>query len=186
MNLIRSKLFYFVVAFLTLTIGISLTLIQLRRNSSSEIRNDKPQQTPSKAPGIVTVKGGTSFGFCMKDCNDEVTVENTKVQFVLSGNDKSRFPDKKTEGKITEQEWVSILQLIDSQALMSLPNVIGCPDCGDGGAEWVEVTFENGTSKRVTFEYRNQPQQIKALAEKLAAIREPYSKQLRKQKAAEK
>lgn len=177
----RSRLFYFVIALLTLTIGVSLTVIQLHRNSSTEARDNKPPQKLGKMPNIVAVKGGTMFGNCMSDCNREVIIENTKVQFVLTGNDKSRFPDKKMEGKFTEQEWASILQLIDAQALMTLPNVIGCPDCVDGGAEWIEVIFDDGTSKRVTYEYEHQPTQIKALAEKLATIRESYSKRLRKQ-----
>src|SRR5438045_214364 len=99
-SFMRSKLFYFVVAILTLAIGVSLTLIQLRRDSSTEVRDNQPQPKLSQTPNVVAVKGGTRFGNCMSDCNEEVLIENTKVQFILTGNDKSRFPDKKTEGRI--------------------------------------------------------------------------------------
>jgi hypothetical protein len=182
----RSKIIYVVVALLTLTIGVSLTLIRLRRDSSIEVGSNKSEQKLIKTPQIVAVKGGTKFGFCMIDCNEEVTIENTKAQFILSSNDRSKYPDKKREGKLTGQEWESLLQLVDNRALMALPKIIGCPDCGDGGAEWVEVVFDDGTSKRIVYEYNDQPQQIKALAEKLAVIRKLYAKQLRKQNVMEK
>jgi len=50
------------------------------------------------------------------------------------------------------EEFQELLAAVDMQALQALPNVLGCPDCADGGAEWIEVETGN-TLKRVEFEY---------------------------------
>ena len=58
------------------------------------------------------------------------------------------------EGEVVTapEEFQELLGAVDMQALQALPNVLGCPDCADGGAEWIEVEIGN-TLKRVTFEY---------------------------------
>ena len=44
-----------------------------------------------------------------------------------------------------------------------------CPDCADGGAEWVELGFENKV-KRVTFEYMKEPEELKTLIPSLREL----------------
>ena len=42
-------------------------------------------------------------------------------------------------------------------SFFELPETIGCPDCADGRAEWLEIELMNGEKHKVTFEYRNEP-----------------------------
>ena len=42
-----------------------------------------------------------------------------------------------------------------------MPETIGCPDCADGGAEWIEIKLANGEKHKVTFEYMNAPSAFK-------------------------
>jgi hypothetical protein len=54
-----------------------------------------------------------------------------------------------------------------------LYNRIGCPDCADGGAEWIQVDWID-ESKRVTFENGRMVEGIEKLIEKLRQMREEY------------
>ena len=61
--------------------------------------------------------------------------------------------------------WQKLQSLADYNAIKDLPERIGCPDCADGGAEWLELSRSNET-KRVTFEPpAGLPQQAALLAE---------------------
>lgn len=53
------------------------------------------------------------------------------------------------------------------EAFFELPEVIGCPDCEDGGAEWVEMKLQNGDKHKVYFEYLREPDVLKKLLAKL-------------------
>jgi len=44
----------------------------------------------------------------------------------------------------------------------------GCPDCADGGAEWVEISFDT-LKHRVTFEFLNEPEELTPI---VSALRE--------------
>ena len=54
-----------------------------------------------------------------------------------------------------------------------LDDRIGCPDCADGGAEWIEIDSMDGV-KRVTFENGQTVNGIEPLVEKLRQLRNQY------------
>ena len=58
---------------------------------------------------------------------------------------------------LDDQIWDSISTEIDVDSFMAMTERIGCPDCIDGGAEWLEVELRNGDKHKVTFEYYNEP-----------------------------
>lgn len=68
-----------------------------------------------------------------------------------------------------------ITSQIDQESFKKLKSTYGCPDCADGGAEWVEIKVGMNT-KRVTFEYGNPPEELKVLNEQLRAIQQQYDK----------
>jgi hypothetical protein len=71
---------------------------------------------------------------------------------------------------ISNQEWLDLAASLQLDALKSLDTVIGCPDCADGGGEWIEV--QTATMRRkVTFEYGKNVPAIGPLLEKVRAIR---------------
>jgi hypothetical protein len=76
-------------------------------------------------------------------------------------------------GNISIQEWDSLIESVNMDSLLSLDDIIGCPDCADGGGEWIEITKVD-MLKRVTFEYGKTVEPIQSLIEKVRVIRERF------------
>ncbi len=74
---------------------------------------------------------------------------------------------------LTQISWDSFKKTVDLNDFFSLPEIIGCPDCADGGAEWLEIEDFSGKKYKVTFEHGNTPLEIKNA---IAALREQYEK----------
>ncbi|WP_421775389.1 hypothetical protein [Gracilimonas sp.] len=126
-----------------------------------------------------TIKSGSSFGMCTGPCYQEMSLnESQAVLRVRESKGEGGLSELKVESKraVSPQEWSEIQSLVDQEALNALPKVIGCPDCADGGAEWVEIRSP-GFVKKVTFEYGQPPAQIKELADRLRETRESLSPQ---------
>ena len=80
-----------------------------------------------------------------------------KVSFLKSGRDSVT----KVCSKITsDQDWKQLVKSIDYTKFAELDTIVGCPDCADGGAEWVEIKSGN-RKHRVVFEYSHAPQATK-------------------------
>lgn len=103
----------------------------------------------------ATIKYGTSFGMCADYCKRELVLNGAKAIFSKSKN--GNIPDTKTCTKQLDETTLAALRKnLDMNLLASLPDVIGCPDCADGGAEFVEITA-NGKTKKVAYEYGKTP-----------------------------
>lgn len=109
-----------------------------------------------------TIKSGSSFGMCVENCYQELSVN--EYQVVLKIADRiNDDPEVFTKRTVANEEWNQILDQIDEEAFRALPEVIGCPDCADGGAEWIEVQSLD-LVKKITFEYGNPPAELAELA----------------------
>lgn len=106
-------------------------------------------------PGETTLKYGTSFGFCIGYCNNTITLTENSIVFEKSSNQSNQeYPlITCTEGF---NDWNSLTSKIDIDLFQAMDETIGCPDCADGGAEWIEINTGDKTH-RVTFEYKNAP-----------------------------
>lgn len=122
---------------------------------------------------IEEIGYGTSFGMCVGYCLNNVAIINSgKVTFTKSANGIS--PNTKTCTKaIGDFDFKALKALVSVAEFNQLPEVIGCPDCADGGAEWVALKLE-GRLKKVTFEYGNAPEALKDLVVKLREIKEEF------------
>ena len=121
-----------------------------------------------------TIKSGSSFGMCVGPCYQELSVnESQAVLRIRETKSEGGQTDLKVENKrtVTAQEWNELKALVDQEAISALPEIIGCPDCADGGAEWIQIQSP-GFVKKVTFEYRQPPAQIEELVTKLRETRE--------------
>ncbi len=106
----------------------------------------------STAPDTDTsITSGWSFGECVGLCHQEVVFRATIALYSQRSWDPS-VPDIEGEVQIPREEWQKLLAAVDMQTLQALPDVLGCPDCADGGAEWIDVEL-GSTQKRVTFEF---------------------------------
>ncbi len=167
---------------------LSFSLAHLFACGNSVLQNQRENSNANtfdiKSPltaKIVSVKDRLSFGFCRIDCNQEITIENAKVVYTVTGNGDLRHSVKQLEGEVTTQEWSDILQFIDRESFLKIPNVIGQPDGGDEGAERVEISFGDRTTKSTIFSWRSEPQELKEFTKKIAIIRERFSKQMKKE-----
>ncbi|MBC8311924.1 MAG: hypothetical protein H8E72_06430 [Candidatus Marinimicrobia bacterium] len=100
-----------------------------------------------------TINSGTSFGECWGYCLSELDLQGTNANFTIYGwwEDDPDFPTLSIDSSISIDEWNEILDVFDFDEYMQLDEMYGCPDCADGGSEWIEITHD-GITKRVTFE----------------------------------
>ena len=121
---------------------------------------------------IESIGYGSSFGMCVGYCKNSLSISNEKVIFEKSKNGSS--PDTKTcTSVISVAEVNAIKASIDVNKLQSLPEIIGCPDCADGGAEWVSITTD-GKTRKVVFEYGRAPEALAEAVVKLRVIKETF------------
>ena len=65
------------------------------------------------------------------------------------------------------------MELIDLMAIGDLPETIGCPDCADGGGEWIQVFTPMGEA-RVTFPFGDNVDSISPLLKKIRDMRDRF------------
>lgn len=131
---------------------------------------------PAQLRNVVEFSYGTSYGECMGYCRQEFRVSGSAVAFVAQGS----YPQKPDpvngsirmqklrdfhslltlNGRETEELW----RLVRSVKYADLSERIGCPDCRDGGAEWLEFTTADHKVKRIVFEKDHAPVELKELS----------------------
>lgn len=100
---------------------------------------------------ILLIKHGYTFGRCVGYCNKETTYSQAQVRHVQYNRDTLNNPPKISEKKILAEDFKALCTSVDLNAFLQLEERIGCPDCADQGAEYVEIVTSKQT-KRVTFE----------------------------------
>ncbi|MBT3500878.1 MAG: hypothetical protein HOB40_07735 [Candidatus Marinimicrobia bacterium] len=100
----------------------------------------------------ILIKYRVTFGFCGGYCTSYIEIENRNIIYTRSSRDSIEYPKIQLNNKMSIKEWNSLLVSINMDSILSLPNIIGCPDCADGGAEWIEIITAD-TLKSVIFEY---------------------------------
>jgi hypothetical protein len=128
------------------------------------------------------VNYGTSFGMCVGPCRKEMNIKKNSVCFTVFYTE-SRGATGGTPKIYNEVLEVtlgnSLVKSINFESFYKLNKVIGCPDCADGGAEWVEI-LKNGSKHKVTFEFGKAPKEIESLVtilrEKKVYFEEKYLK----------
>jgi hypothetical protein len=96
----------------------------------------------------LRIESGTSFGMCAGYCTTRLVVEGASAVFTETAP-RTGQPDRTRSLQLTAVEQARLFAALDTAALRRLSGVHGCPDCADGGAEWIEhgrarVTFEHG------------------------------------------
>lgn len=125
-----------------------------------------------RAGGDLVIRGGTSFGMCHGLCATELRIDGTEAVFVQKSRDPGTRPVTRTL-QLDEAEWRALEAAAARAAFEGLQEVYGCPDCADGGAEWVEVSW-GGETRRVTFEYGATVERIQPLIDRLRTIRQRF------------
>jgi hypothetical protein len=122
----------------------------------------------------LVLESGTSFGFCVGYCRTVLVVDSPRVtlteihmQYLTPTGAQ---PDRTRSITLSSSEWSELRASLDVAALKRLAGVHGCPDCADGGAEWIEVQTTGGLV-RVTFEYGDVLDGIAPLQAEIRALR---------------
>ena len=123
------------------------------------------------------ISSGTSFGECAGYCVRSIEISSGKLLYRASSWNDPTHPTVDYDSKLSAAEWSELIALVDIETLQSYPDVIGCPDCADGGAEWVKVETADG-SKQITFEYGDSLSTIQPLIDHLRIFRAYFEEQL--------
>ena len=111
--------------------------------------------TPQNGPdttGLI-IRTGTSAGMCVGYCAFDYVFNGTSVTLTQSSTRmQSGITPKSCQSTISQADWDALRQSANLDAFSKQPVVIGCPDCTDAGAEYVEI--EQGDQKhRVTIPF---------------------------------
>ena len=125
----------------------------------------------------IQINSGTSYGECWGYCVFELELDNSNALFTASGWGWYEFPDLLLEDNLNQEMWQQIIELIDFEYFQSLDDVYGCPDCADGGAEFIEIIYD-GVAKQVTFDAYTEIDGIQELTILLRDLRDEYWNQI--------
>ncbi len=124
------------------------------------------------------INTGTSFGECWGYCNFDLHLEDLQGAYQAYGwGDDPDYPELYLEESISADTWNAIIDGFDFETFQDVPNILGCPDCADGGAEWIEVFYE-GQSHKVTFEYYETIPGFENMVLELRALRQSFQEQM--------
>lgn len=129
---------------------------------------------------ITSISSGTSFGMCLGYCRRSINITSNPSQLIglkEPNYPQDAYPPVSKKYPYSSNEWEQLISLVDSNSFLSLDNVIGCPDCADGGAEWIEINWKD-TNKRVTFEYGQLIKGFEGLISQLRQLRKQYAENL--------
>jgi hypothetical protein len=117
---------------------------------------------------VLEIRYGTSFGHCRGYCTHELILSKQLATYSEISRDTIHFPLKQHQTFINESFFKEVNQAYNLDSLKLLPDRIGCPDCADGGSEYLIVVTTTGT-KKTTFEYGNIPESLKKVVDLLHA-----------------
>lgn len=124
----------------------------------------------------LTIRSGTSFGMCVGNtCQKDYVFNGTSVTLTQGGNRiQSQSPAKTCQRTISEAEWASLKAASNFDAFQKQPEIIGCPDCADGGAEYIELQ-QGDRRHRVTFPFGKTIPGFESLVNALRQQREQFA-----------
>lgn len=119
-----------------------------------------------------SISYGTFFSMCTGYCQKQLVITDQQGAFTQRENGVGAKA-KTCERVLSDNEVSKIKELLDNSKIKDLPETIGCPDCADGGGEWIEIK-EDGKTKRVTFEYNKAPAELAEVVERLRAMADGF------------
>lgn len=124
---------------------------------------------------IVKIKYGTSFGMCWDYCISDLVLSPGTNVFTKKGW-STTLPTVSCTGALSDADWNNVKTGVDINAFFSLAATIGCPDCSDGGSEWIEMELNNGSTHRANWDImQGVPAAIKDYVNLLRSLMSNYS-----------
>lgn len=136
---------------------------------------DQPLVSAEIPSDTVIIRSGTSFGMCIGYCVKDMELIGTQATFTKrSYRDEAKYPTRTCTKVISADKASALKALAQLNEFRKQPEVIGCPDCADGGAEYVEIQVGE-VKHRVKFEYGKTIPGFEALVKDLRAQRDLFS-----------
>jgi hypothetical protein len=110
-----------------------------------------PQGSVGARLQALELRSGTSFGMCGGYCVTELRIDTLGVTLTESSQAMD-LPARTRTLPLSRADWTRLEEALDTAALRRLEGTHGCPDCADGGAEWIQVG-RDADPVRVTFEF---------------------------------
>lgn len=127
------------------------------------------------ADEVEYISYGTSFGMCYGYCLRVLVVSGGEAEFTKSAwIEDENYPDSACMINFFTDPLPGFLDQLNLDEFMNLDSIIGCPDCADGGSEWIEIGM-NERVKRVTFEYHNEPAELNKIISSLRDLAESFN-----------
>ena len=115
--------------------------------------NLTPQTPQNTTTDKLTIRTGTSFNMCAGYCKNDYVFNGTSVTLAQgSVLPQAQVTPRSCQSTISQAQWNDIKTLANMDAFSKVATVLGCPDCTDGGAEYIEIEVD-GQKHRVTFPY---------------------------------
>lgn len=126
---------------------ISFILMSLVRCSEQSVTAE------NAVAETVIIRSGTSFGMCIGYCNKDIELIATKATFTKSSlRDPVKYPTRTCTKTVSASKSAELVTMVQFNEFRKIPKTLDCPDCADGGAEYVEIQIGD-LKHRVTFEY---------------------------------
>ena len=117
------------------------------------MNNLTPQTPQNSTTDKLTIRTGTSFNMCAGYCKNDYVFNGTSVTLAQgSVLPQAQVTPRSCQSTISQAKWTDIKALANLDAFSKVANVLGCPDCTDGGAEYIEIQVDD-QKYRVTFPY---------------------------------
>lgn len=127
---------------------------------------------PLQALGL---RSGTSFGMCGGYCVTELVIDSMGVTLTETSQVQDLPPRTRTL-PLSDADWERLAAVVDTAAIRGLAGVHGCPDCADGGAEWIQLGPAS-EAVRVTFEFGHMVEGIEPLQALVRELRGRFEPQ---------
>lgn len=126
--------------------------------------------------GVTRVASTTSFGMCVGYCTTRLEISEGQAVLIREARGGRGAPNptqtpQRFTASLTPAEWQEIQRLAANADLDTLPDVVGCPDCADGGAEGLTIESAAG-SETVSFEFGATLAPAQPLLDRVRALRE--------------
>jgi len=113
------------------------------------------EEQPVQWTDTITIRFGSSHGMCVGYCRQEFELHPTTLvgQRYTGGRgaDPVKYPMQRQVANLNAGQYEQVVMALHSNALWSGPDTVGCPDCADGGACWMELA-KGGRQRRITFD----------------------------------
>lgn len=143
--------------------------------SASVLLGCNTSKTAASDNAIISITHGTNFGHCRGYCRKEVVFSEDQIMYFEASIDSARNPVKTEKFDISAAQWKNIADKIDWNTFQKLEESYGCPDCADGGSEYIEIKTTDGT-KRVTIEFNKEGPELEPLLTELRTQRKQLLK----------